>query len=348
MWDCYLSDVMYLSSDLLSGKSVPLLYAAVNLPMDRNLLGTTVLLGVALGTAWTIYQARRMQESTPLTWANRMLQLSFSCAMSFALFLKISPSISLSIPPLYVTSLLYVPDQSSTQFVLFILTAITFLLSMLYEVEQVKPVPHPIYTAQRELMSYSAPTYSAQRELMSNSAPRKLMALPNPDGRDYLAHYTEEHNSVPHNLLYSIVVLLLSFYASVQHGSLDPRKNLSVEFIVNPLYSLWPAVSSALLRAYAVMRVAWVHTNSLHLMAEGKERGAVGFYLSLLLFSVVWNATLLTEQVLTYWPGDLFERRMRWTALVLSLSAAFLWEDAWLGYGAAAGCAGVSLAVGII
>lgn len=325
MWDCYLSDVMYLSSDLLSGKSVPLLYAAVNLPMDRNLLGTTVLLGVALGTAWTIYQARRMQESTPLTWANRMLQLSFSCAMSFAFFLKISPSISLSILPLYVTSLLYVPDQSSTQFVLFILTAITFLLSMLYEVEQVKPISHPIQTAQRE-----------------------LMALPNPDGRDYLAHYTEEHNSVPHNLLYSIVVLLLSFYASVQHGSLDPRKNLSVEFIVNPLYSLWPAISSALLRAYAVMRVAWVHTNSLHLMAEGKEKGAVGFYLSLLLFSVVWNATLLTEQVLTYWPGDLFERRMRWTALVLSLSAAFLWEDAWLGYGAAAGCAGVSLAVGII
>lgn len=325
MWDCYLSDVMYLSSDLLSGKSVPLLYAAVNLPMDRNLLGTTVLLGVGLGTLWTLYQARRMQESSPLTWANRMLQLSFSCVMSFALFLKISPSLSLSVVPLYVTSLLYVPDRQSTQFVLFILSAITFFLSMLYEVEQVKPVPHPIYSAQRE-----------------------LMALPSTEGRDYLARHHEEHNSVQHNLLYSIVVLLLSFYASVQHGSLDPRKNLSVEFIVNPIYSLWPAISAALLRAYAVMRVAWVHTNSLHLMAEGKERGAAGFFLSLLLFSAVWNGTLLTEQVLTYWPGDLFERRMRWTALLLSLGAAFLWEDAWLGYGMAAACAGVSLVTGVI
>lgn len=328
MWDCYFADLLYLSTDLLSGKGVPVLVAAVTLPIDPNLLGTMILLGAFLGALWTVFQARRMVPSTPLIWANRSAQLAFSCFLSLSLFFKVAPSPSLAVIPLFFTSVLYVPDKKVSQFVLFTLSCATLILSLLFE-EDVHPVRHA-----------PRPAYHAQRE---------LMALPPLDGRDYLVHHEHPHNkSVPHNLLYSLVVFFLTVYATVQHGPLEPRRNLSVEFVVNPVYSLWPSLSAALLRAYLLMRVAWVHTNTLHLVVEGKDHQSSGFLLTLLLFSAAWNGTLLADQALTYWPGDLVDRRMRVTAAVVALAHFFSWRDAWVGYGLVLAFAVFSLATSVL
>jgi len=356
MWDCYLADVMYLSTDLLSGKGVPVLVAAVTLPMDPNLLGTVVLLGAFLGSLWTVAQARRASPaSTPVQWANRAAQLLFSCFLSLSLFFRVAPSPNLAVIPLFFTSVLYVPDRRVSQFVLFSLSFVAFFFGLIYEVEE-RPHRHHKHRPQpqRELMSFMGgdPQLMSSMEedpqLMSlTGGARSLMALPPLEGRDYLMQYPEE-SPVADNLLYSATVLLLTVYATVQHGALEPRRNLSVEFIVNPVYALWPSASSALLRAYVVMRVAWVHTNLLHLIIEGKEPSSSGLFLALLGFSAAWNGTLLTEQTLTFWPGDRLDRRMRATAALLAVAHWFSWGDAWAGYGATLVFAAVSLGAGVI
>lgn len=305
MWDCYFFDTVYLSTDFLSGKGVPVLIASVLLPLDRNLLGTVVLVGSLAGSLWNVVQARRMKTQQLLHWFHKLLHYCFSFFLSVSFFLKLSINPSICPIPLFFTSLLYVPDIPVSQFVVFISSCFVFITGMFYEAEnKFKPVP-----------------IQAQRE---------LMALPhNPH---YLMQYEEVQSvSVSHNFAYSIVVLLLSFYSSIHH-SLEPKSNLSVEFVVNPLYSFWPACSAGLLRSYVVMRVAWVHTNLLHQMIEGRNLEDAGFWLTLLLFSSAWNGTLLTEQILTFWPGDRFERRMRVTALLICFSYLFLWEDPWVGF----------------
>ena len=54
MWDAFFVDLNYLSADLLTGRSIPVLIAVSTLPLDPNLLGTMIMLGVLLGSLATL------------------------------------------------------------------------------------------------------------------------------------------------------------------------------------------------------------------------------------------------------------------------------------------------------
>lgn len=65
-------------SDLLTGKSLPVLAAIALLPLDASLLGTMVLAGVFGGSCVTLAYAWSPAAPGGLTWAMRFLNLFYS------------------------------------------------------------------------------------------------------------------------------------------------------------------------------------------------------------------------------------------------------------------------------
>ena len=108
MVDSYLRDVGYLTSDLMTGKSLPVLAAIALLPLDASLLGTMVCLvvwcpcshvhlkqveqvlaGVFGGSCVTLWYAWNRASPGPLTWGMRFLNLSFGAYLNVAFALHV-------------------------------------------------------------------------------------------------------------------------------------------------------------------------------------------------------------------------------------------------------------------
>ena len=303
MWDIFFCDLNYLASDLVTGKSIPILVAVSTLPLDPNLLGTMVLLGVFLGSIVTLAQAWRPpatgRAGVLAGWAARFLNHAFGAFLSLSFLLRVSARIyasgnTLSLLPAFCVVCQYVPERPSTPFTLLVISIALFWLGIAYEME----APPPASYGAVELLADSV--HQSQRLLMASpGAPlgpaRHLSALHREDYRRPHAKHTPSTGispaagmihapraivqSVWDSFRYSLLVVALAFYASANHGPVhsygtgdegDPtaRRYMSVQYLYSQAYSVWPTLSAGMLRAYVYLRTAWLHGNSLHLICE--------------------------------------------------------------------------------
>ena len=368
MWDAFFCDLNYLASDLVTGKSIPVLVAVSVLPLDPNLLGTMVLLGVFLGSLGTLAVAWRPPptgRAAVLTgWGARFLNHSFSAFLSLSFLLRVAPRLSaagatLALLPAFCVVCQYVPERPSTPSTLIALSIGLFWLGIAYEMEAFHPGPlyRPAPDSGVELMA--AGVHQSQRSLMrlqpdpsSSSPARRLLALHRGDWHSPRRPARRPHTvsqSVWDSLRFSLLVVALAFYATASHGPIHSygggdegnpgaRRYMSVQYLYNRGYSLAPTVTAGLLRAYVLLRTAWMHGNALHLICENDEdaRAVSQFCAWLhavaLLYSAAWSCTQLTQQVLAVFVGDKTQLRMNFTAGLLALSYLFRWKDDWVGF----------------
>jgi hypothetical protein len=351
MWDCYLLDLNYLASDLVTGKSLPILVAVSTFNLDPNLMGVMVIAGVSLGAITTLLQAHHA-PSLLTNWLLRGLNHAFAVLLSMAFAIRLCQAMhpdgrALSLLPLFCVALQQVPERPSTPFTLLVLSIALFWAGILYEFDFSTAHPVEAEVRQRRLMQ--------ERSLMQQ---RRLMALNHQNPHHHPTHHSDYQpavtRSIPHSALYSLVVLLLAFYASAQHGPVacladaqptSRRRYMSAAFLANRYYAVWPTLSAALLRAYVYLRTGWLHGNPMHISMG--DTGNVSLFcawlhLVALLYSAAWGVTQLSEQVLTLWPGD---HRPRAAAALLALAYLFRWRDPWAGFLATLAIGALSLAV---
>lgn len=375
MWDAFFCDLNYLASDLVTGKSIPILIAVSILPLDPNLLGTMVLLGVLLGSMLTLAQAWR-PPGTGITailtgWGARFLNHSFAVFLSLSFLLRVAARIyitggTLAVLPAFCVVCQYVPERPSTPFTLLVISIGLFWIGIAYEMEALHPAPVYLepHTSGVELMA--ANVHQSQRSLMhatpGNS--RSLLALHRGDWR--MQHHRHDHpsqsvtRSVWDSLRYSVLVVILAFYATVSHGPIHSygsgdegnplaRRYMSVQYLYSRVYSIGPTLTSGLLRAYVYLRTAWMHGNALHLICENNaDARALSLFCAwlhavVLLYSAAWSCTQLSEQVLTIFVGDKTRLRMNAAVVLLVFSSLFRWKDDWIGFHMTVAVAGITV-----
>lgn len=364
MWDAFFCDLNYLASDLVTGKSIPVLIAVSVLPLDPNLLGTMVLLGVSLGCLATLALAwsppPRSAAGVLTGWGARFLNHSFAAFLSLSFLVRVAPRLSdagatLALLPAFCVVCQYVPERPSTPFTLIVLSIGLFWLGIAYEMEAMHPAPlyQPGPAAEVELMA--AGVHQSQRS---------LMALHRGDwhGPHRTGHRPHTiTQSIWDSLRYSLLVVALTFYATASHGPIHSygggdegnphaRRYMSVQYLYNRGYSLAPTITAGLLRAYVYLRTAWMHGNALHLICENDSdartisRLCAWLHTVTLLYSAAWSCTQLTQQVMPVFVGDKTQLRMKFTAGLLALAYLFRWRDDWVGFHMTVAAGGVSVA----
>jgi hypothetical protein len=206
MLDVLVSDVLFLSSDLLTGKSLPLLVGITVLPIDRHLLGMILGLGVATGLSFTIWSARVATTMIPAMFFLKLVNLGFSMFLSISFFLRLgmcvdSAALGLAVVPVFILHMQKLPERPSTHLILFFLTMILFWVGLLSEL----PRHHhdvSIQPVMRRLMALNRMQWQ-QHHLMALPAP----SVVTPDGPSALVTFFRV-----------LLLYILAFYASVHHG----------------------------------------------------------------------------------------------------------------------------------
>ena len=102
----FLTDVFVISSDLTTGKSIPVLVGIVRLPVDRFLAGVMLSMGAVAGTLFSHYASQLSRTLHPLSHANRFVQLFFARVLSLSLSRSLSLSLSLFAHSVFANSVL--------------------------------------------------------------------------------------------------------------------------------------------------------------------------------------------------------------------------------------------------
>ena len=87
---CFLGDILLFSSDLLTGKSIPVLVGITRLPVDQFLAGVVLSMGAAAGALFSFYSSQAVRGLHWLGPVNRLLQMPFGLYLSFSLLLSLS------------------------------------------------------------------------------------------------------------------------------------------------------------------------------------------------------------------------------------------------------------------
>ena len=143
----YLTDLMYLGSDLVTGKSLPLLLGVTALPIDQHLLAAVLFLGVSCGVLFTLWKAQQVREapSEAVAWA-ALGHHSLSCFVTAALVARTAVGVDLT-PVMVATPLVSLmsvplPQRESTVWVGFLLNLSVLAVScFLLAAEVVTPAP---------------------------------------------------------------------------------------------------------------------------------------------------------------------------------------------------------------
>jgi len=250
MLDVLATDVMYLSSDLLTGQSVPLLLSIVAMPIDLGLLGTVLALGVACGTLTTLWTA---QSAGPgLGWracARSLLQHLFHAWLSLAVWLllagrvpdgaQLRQAVTLLLVPCYALVTKTLPSGGSTVTVAFLLNAAVLLFCFLedpltHAPHAVPPsqasqdplalesVPHrggPVLRFQVQQGPRARHLLAAQR--VENEGDERLLALHRAPIHHHATSHDASHGPDPLQTVWrALFLFVLALHASTQHGPL--------------------------------------------------------------------------------------------------------------------------------
>jgi len=137
----FIGDIAFMCSDLLTGKSIPLLIAVSRYPLDPYLMGIMLVAGVTMGSIATVVMTRMQfrQDYIMCQWVLRFLNHTLSCFLSVWLFLRIAPlflekeGFALAIIPLFVVVTQYLKEGPTTPFVLFLLSFVCASAGLYFE-----------------------------------------------------------------------------------------------------------------------------------------------------------------------------------------------------------------------
>jgi len=318
-------DILYICAELLTGKSLPVLVGFVRLPIGQGLAWLSVTAGALTGTCFSVWAARQSQSLSLLSFADRLLQLSFSLFLSVSHLLALAKGVhpdhgpTLVLIPAFCLVWHPLPQRHSTALVAFLLSWATFYVSGLMT-----------------SIDAGIPTTAATlEEAMSHSR---------------LRHHQTTHAPSPYAVvtLQQIVVRALQLfalgaYATIQHAPtqvfFDTHHPMtrpvyaSHHHAKHAPYSLFMGLVAAWLRVCAWTVVCFSHENFLTLMLDPgtSSPGAVLrwdwlcciFYSVTLLYSAAWTATQLREQVLPRFLTPDTSHVLRLFVLIFALAAVY-------------------------
>jgi len=253
-------DILYICAELLTGKSLPVLVGFVRLPIGQGLAWLSVTAGALTGTCFSVWAARQSQSLSLLSFADRLLQLSFSLFLSVSHLLALAKGVhpdhgpTLVLIPAFCLVWHPLPQRHSTALVAFLLSWATFYVSGLMT-----------------SIDAGIPTTAATlEEAMSHSR---------------LRHHQTTHAPSPYAVvtLQQIVVRALQLfalgaYATIQHAPtqvfFDTHHPMtrpvyaSHHHAKHAPYSLFMGLVAAWLRVCAWTVVCFSHENFLTLMLD--------------------------------------------------------------------------------
>jgi hypothetical protein len=323
----FTGDLLYLSADLLTGKSIPVLVGITRLPIDQFLAGVVLSMGAAAGALFTAYSTRTTNPKHPLARWNSVLQAAFALFLSLSLLLSLARGIHfergivLSLVPAFCLVAQSLPQGPSTPLVA--------LLVAIMLVPYCATVP-----------------VAATRLEISATLPTVLHGL-------NTASLEDEAVSVWDYMGRAVLLAALAFYASVQHAPIrdvveDKALYASQHFAHRPRHTLLVCLVSAWVRVCVWYSVCHFQDNTLHVMLENdRSRGDWDWrccvaYSVALLYSACWIATQLREQLL---PGLDQPDRLKLLAAVLALAALFRMREPLALFTATLSLAAISVSV---
>lgn len=326
-------DLLCIASELVTGKSIPVLMGIARLPMDRNLAWLVLSLGAVIGTLFSVYSSRIVAGMTRLGFANRFLQLAFSLFLSLSLLLSIARGIHyergliLSLVPAFCVVTQTLPQHQMTALVVFLLSCVVLSRCL------------------------SASVGLASDPLESPG----VVVLPTLASG---ARVEEEVATVWQVVLRALQLFVLAFYASVQHAPTQeyfhvkssghhhhphhlvipsPARRAvyaSSHHAIHTRYALMIGLVGALIRVTFWYILCFYQDNTMHIMLENDHsRGGWDWsccivYMTALLYSGCWTATQIREQVLPHLNLDLQSTgRLKLVALLLALAALYRQRD---------------------
>jgi len=349
MWDSLLLDFLYLSSDFMTGKSIPVLLAVTSFPIDPHLMGTMVLVGCLGGALVNWYRQSRMTSYVLLELLLRWVNLTLSCYFSI-LFIQRLLHLILpvggmgpigTIPTFWVilhgnlrnTKGEMVSEKAATLWMLFLMSVSLFYLGLLWlhpadfsgtatplSIGLETPLTHPRGLLAMSRKDWATKYYPTKHEGISPI--------------HYNPHH-QVHKEVSSSLPASLVILITSLYSTVNHGPFYQYtgKLCSPALLYHRTYAFLADIFTALFRAYVILTIGWIHTNVIHLVIEGSHYtstgGLAGIYLIVAMYSTQWNLTLLMHQVLTVFQGDPDgDMRFRYLVFLFALAyMTYLWQE---------------------
>ena len=334
-------DLLYLCTDLVTGKSIPLLLGITTLPLDHWLTAIVLILGALSGSLYSAWVARSVCNlSSPVyAFGNMAVQKAFAIFASVSLALSISTAIMPSgivlscIPAFCVVAQPY-PQRHSTALLAIALNFGFFYVAMITGIMRsldAREVSHMHLVHARSLLGRQGQDTTHALDMI-----------------DHLA------NTVWRVVSRSVHLFVLAFYASTQHAPLQayigkhpdkPEINpvYTSRFVSSsPLYCSFASLCAAWIRCVVWLGVTFFHNNALHLIVENQRRHewpwmCCYLYMTALLFSAGWSWTQLTEQVLPCLALNIpqyptLSRRHKLPALtiIMALSAYYHMSDPWV------------------
>lgn len=231
MWDSFFLDLLYLLTDLVSGKSVPLLLAVTLYRIEPFLLGTMVLLGNAVAIIVNLRKTWRQPRYFWVEQGTRLFHCSLSAILSLALTMQLlshmmminytNSGLALGMLACFWVVLHSLPEQPVTLLILFIASMALFYYSLILHPEMVvfdsSSSEDSTTTMRRQLLAMSRIEWAKHKDHM-----QKMMMMPAPLSEpDPLPAVETNHKHILYSTLpASIFIFVLSVYAGIVHGPL--------------------------------------------------------------------------------------------------------------------------------
>lgn len=321
-------DVLCVGSELVTGKSIPVLMGIVQLPIDRRLAYLVLSLGAVIGALYSVYASRAVAGMTTLGFGNRLVQLSFSLFLSLSFLLSMARGIhydrgtALSVVPAFCVVTQPLPQHQYTTLVSFLLACVVLSRCL--------------------STSIGLPSDDTGHFLSASTTLRPITHR----------SIAEESATVWETVLRALQLFILAFYASVQHAPTQEYFNVhhphgthhalvahqrrarrpvyaSHHHSERTRYATLLGLVTAWVRVTFWYILCFLHDNVVHLML-GNDFSRGGFdwtcailYMTTLLYSGSWTATQIWEQVLPHFKLNSRHERLKFLALILGLATLF-------------------------
>lgn len=331
MWDSVLIDFLYITSDLLAGKGIPILFAVTLFNLEPHLLGTMVLIGAGIAGVINVFKTSRPTTSLVIEWGMRFIHLTMSSILSICLLKKLlqhmhPQGVSLGSIPAFWIIIKPMPEKPVTMAILFVLT--TFLL-------YVSLVIHPEMVVDDINIQDHASIQEHTRQLQEI---RHLQAISRGEWIPKPKHIksspvivSETYYPIQDTLPSSIYVLILSVYAFTIHGPLYTftGKYCSPSLLFNRPYAIFICTLTALYRAYFVITIAWMQQNVIHLLLENDTniKITVWLHIIILILSVNWNVTQVSNNLLSAFQVDPTTIKIKYTIALFAVAYIYQWNN---------------------
>jgi len=344
MWDNLLLDFLYLSSDCMSGKTIPVLYAITQFHLDPHLLGTVVLLGALVATVINVYKTSRPTSNIVFDCSMRFIQFSLSILLTMGLLARLmqqmyTSGVFVATIPCFWVLIHALPEKPVTLQVMCCLTFALFYLSLIASptvILEYTQNPTDYSVLANPLLDNPVVANSLlDNPVVDNPVldhQRALLAMTRKEWRTMVKTHSSSASTtqtVQNILPQCIYILILTVYACTMHGPFYAYtgKYCSPTLLVHRVYAVFICFLASVFRAYFIITIAWMQQNVIHLILERDTdlKFAMWLWIHVLLLSANWNITQVSEQLLTLFNQDAQLVKIKYTITLFAVAYLFRW-----------------------